>query len=187
MGFGLGRPPLREWDDPFDRSATDCYDFQERRGHPIKDAPLTSGAGGVVYFDSKIPSGALASLCRLWTIDTECRDFAAFLTQTTSPVEDRWLVHLRIVSRFALHHVFGAIGKNEYARFPAQKLTLLETLEEFLRDQQHHWVEESPNALTGAAGGDGDWANETLGFGFLVENDYHGIYRIWSRAWLITK
>ena len=36
-------------------------------------------------------------------------------------------------------------------------------------------------------GGDGDMADEVLAFGFMVENSYYGIYRIWGRAWLIKK
>lgn len=186
-GFGIGQPPIREWDDPFSDNRNDVYGFQERTGHPIKDAPLISAAGGVVYFDSKLQDGALANLCRLLTIDTERRDFAAFLVETTDPIGDRWLVQLRIVSRFALYALFGALGRNEYQRFPAQKLSLLETLESFMQDQQHHWVEASPYALRGAAGGDYEWSWEELGFGFMVESDHHAVYRIWSRAWLITK
>jgi hypothetical protein len=41
--------------------------------------------------------------------------------------------------------------------------------------------------LSGTFGGDGYWAKESLCFGFLVENNYRGVYRIWSRAWLVTK
>jgi hypothetical protein len=26
-----------------------------------------------------------------------------------------------------------------------------------------------------------------VAFGFMVENEYQGVYRIWSRAWLVTK
>ena len=40
--------------------------------------------------------------------------------------------------------------------------------------------------LRGLFGGDGDFAREELAFGFMVENDYHHVYRIWSRAWLVT-
>jgi hypothetical protein len=36
-------------------------------------------------------------------------------------------------------------------------------------------------------GGDGDMKREELAFGLIVENEYYGIYRIWSRAWLVTK
>lgn len=186
-GFGLAKPPVYEWDDPFDSSSGNAYGFQERTGHPIANAPLTSPSGGIVYFGSKAPAGALANLCKLLTIDCERRDFAAFMAETTDPIGDRWLVQLRIVSRFALRFVFEALGRREYERFPAQRLTLLETLEEFLRDQQYHWIEASSDALRGAAGGDNDSSWDELGFGFMVENDYHGVYRIWSRAWLVTK
>jgi hypothetical protein len=41
--------------------------------------------------------------------------------------------------------------------------------------------------LYGAMGGDGDWAKEELCFGFMMENEYHGVCRIWTRAWLVTK
>jgi hypothetical protein len=36
-----------------------------------------------------------------------------------------------------------------------------------------------------AFGGDGERAKESLAFGFMVENAYYGVYRIWSRAWLV--
>ena len=41
--------------------------------------------------------------------------------------------------------------------------------------------------LAGTMGGDGDWAKESLAFGFLMENQYWQVMRIWSRAWLVTK
>lgn len=44
----------------------------------------------------------------------------------------------------------------------------------------------APN-LSGAMGGDGDYAKEKLCFGLLVENPFGHVYRIWSRAWPLTK
>jgi hypothetical protein len=41
--------------------------------------------------------------------------------------------------------------------------------------------------LSGTLGGDGDWAKESLAFGFLVENSYWAVYRVWSRPRLVTK
>lgn len=32
-----------------------------------------------------------------------------------------------------------------------------------------------------------NFEQEALGFGFMIENAYYGIYRFWSRAWLCTK
>jgi hypothetical protein len=36
-------------------------------------------------------------------------------------------------------------------------------------------------------GGDADWAKESLAYGSMVENAYRGVYRLWSRTWLVTK
>ena len=41
--------------------------------------------------------------------------------------------------------------------------------------------------IDGKMGGDGDYAVEELSFGFMLENEYNQVYRIWSRAWLVTK
>lgn len=120
-------------------------------------------------------------------IDRDRRDYAAFLSEADDPVEERRLVQLRIISRFALRNFFGALDSNEYDKFPDQPLTLLEALVAFVHDQKAHWGDASHRDLSGTAGGDGDWAKETLGFGLMVENEYHGVYRIWSRPWLVTK
>jgi len=187
-GIGMARPlPIREWDDPFSESSADYYGFQQRTGNPFHDAPLTSAAGGVVYFDRGCDEDSLKALCRLLAIRPDQRDYAAFLAESSDPVRDRWLVQLRLVSRFALSYLFGALGRNEYDRFPKQPLSLLDTIRAFMEDQEQHWVQASPWALDGTAGGDGDSAYERLGFGLMVENEYHGVYRIWSRAWLVTK
>jgi hypothetical protein len=46
---------------------------------------------------------------------------------------------------------------------------------------------QRPSVIGGTFGGDGDWAKERLCFGVMVENSSWMAYRIWSRAWLITK
>ena len=73
---------------------------------------------------------------------------------------------------------------NAGAELVSQKLTLQEAINTFLADQQERY---RPGDLDGCLGGDGDWAKERLAFGFMVENAYWGIWRVWSRAWLITK
>lgn len=57
----------------------------------------------------------------------------------------------------------------------------------FVQSQQQVWGIYNTSQLSGVMGGDGDWAKEALAFGLMVENAYHGVYRIWSRAWLVTK
>ena len=48
-------------------------------------------------------------------------------------------------------------------------------------------METNTQVLAGMFGGDGDDSREKLSFGRMVENGYHHVYRIWSRAWLVTK
>ena len=55
---------------------------------------------------------------------------------------------------------------------------------EFVDDQKQIWTEQK---LSRVAGGDGSFAQERLGFGFMIENAHYQIYRVWSRAWLLTK
>jgi hypothetical protein len=60
----------------------------------------------------------------------------------------------------------------------------------FVEIQKQKWNEKGriySSKLRGTASGDNDWARESLGFGFHMENTYWGICRIWSRSWLLTK
>jgi hypothetical protein len=61
--------------------------------------------------------------------------------------------------------------------------------QQFLAEQNEKWCPDDrfSHALSGTAGGDGDWAKEALVSGFMVQNSYWAVYRLWSRAWLVTK
>ena len=83
-------------------------------------------------------------------------------------------------------HLFG-IGE-ELAQIPPQPASIGTYIQQFFSEQDAKWNSRSSDySLRGTAGGDGDWAKERLAFGFMVENEYWGVYRRWSRAWLITK
>ncbi len=186
-GLGLSGPfPLRPWDDLTSNPAQ-YYGFQQRTGHPILDAPTNTASGGVVYFDDYRTPEDFASFCRLLAINTRSKDYGVFLVESDNPLRDRFLVQLKIVSKFALTYLFRALDEQEAQSFPEQPLTVGELLTAFIQDQQEQWGSGMSSELSGCMGGDGDWAKESLSFGFLVENDYHGVYRLWSRAWLVTK
>ncbi|MFO0917890.1 MAG: hypothetical protein U0872_06185 [Planctomycetaceae bacterium] len=186
-GLGLAGPfPLRPWDD-LTTNPAQYYGFQQRTGHPLLDAPTNTACGGVVYFDDDREPADLAALCRLLAVNSSAKDYAVFLTESDNPQQDRYLVQLKIVSKFSLTYLFRALDEQEAAAFAEQLLTVGELLTAFIQDQQEQWGSGMSSELSGCMGGDGDWAKESLSFGFLVENDYHGVYRIWSRAWLVTK
>jgi hypothetical protein len=185
-GLGLSGPfPFRPWDDPFGPSPQRFYGLQARTGHPLQDAPVSDAAGGIIYFDGTPDHDDVKALLRLLEVRTGEKEYAAFLGEATDPPEQRFVTQLRLVSRMALISMYGALAGDE--TFPAQELDLGGALWRFIECEQQRWGTGMGGALSGAMGGDGDWAKESLAFGFMVENSFQGVYRIWSRAWLVTK
>ena len=119
------------------------------------------------------------------------KDFAVFAAESQQPGKDGYLVQMRIVSRFGLRYMFGALTDAEYDEFPEQKMPVVDALWWFINEERKCWgtsfQEDGKKGLRGLFGGDGNFAREELSFGFMVENDYYHVYRIWSRAWLVTK
>ena len=69
----------------------------------------------------------------------------------------------------------------------AEPVTIGALVHRFIELQRERWGTGFSSALRGTLGGDGDWAKESLAFGLMVENGYWGVYRLWSRPWLVTK
>lgn len=167
------------------------YGYQNRFGeNPIKSAPSQEPSGGVVYFGNGIAKADLEALLRLLEVKADYKDYALFIAESEQPGKDGYLVQMRIVTKFGLRFMFGALTDAEYDKFPEQQLSVSEALCEFLEKEAKRWgtsFTDDGRGLQGLFGGDGDYAREELAFGFMMENEYHGIYRIWSRAWLVTK
>jgi hypothetical protein len=187
MGNGLGAPMvLMPWDGLDSLAGRDAYyGMHPHTGHPFAGAPVTESAGGVVYFDRYFEPEDLSALFRIMQVRDRLHDYAAFFAEPTSP-DDRHAGQMRIVSGGALEFLYRTGKDPESMRLRQQTLSIPELLVKFVE----HFKTESNEGrlnLAGYLGGDGDWAVEGLAFGFMVENGYHGIYRIWARAWLITK
>ena len=188
-GMGLDvAPVVRPWDDPSKALSTPSYyGFQARNSDPIRGAPLHSPSGGVIYFEDMLPQIMRTVLAEMGVMLDE-RAFVVFAGSARDPLSERYLDQARIMRTSALRHLFrpGPAA----AQLQPQPVTIGEYIEQFLARQGRKWNQPghpfSP-ALYGAFGGDGDWAKEALCFGLMVENVYWGIYRIWSRAWLVTK
>lgn len=172
---------------------TGVYGYQEPTpGNPFLSAPLQDGAGGTVYFDHAISREDFDAMMRVMGIKRSysmnpLKKYAAFVGVSERPEEDGCLVQMRLVSSFGLKLLFGAITDAEMEQFPEQELSMVDALWAFIENQRTHWGTGYSEGLDGLFGGDGDFAREQLAFGFLVENGYYQVYRIWSRAWLVTK
>ncbi|WP_169977484.1 hypothetical protein [Tautonia rosea] len=190
MGVGLppGTPiPVMPWDSPATAlKRTSHLGVQPHSGHPFTGAPSHEPAGGTVYFALRRSPDDFAAMLRMMGVKwLDSTDYAAFFRESTDPA-DRYVSQLRVVPRFALKYHFrvpeGPLGE-ELRRQP---LPLGEVLSRFVDHfMQAHREKRYP--LDGLLGGDGDFAREFLGFGFSVENQYAGIYRIWTRAYIATK
>lgn len=187
MGNGLGAPPvMMPWDDlgsVMSRGA--YYGFHPHTGHPFTDAPITESGGGMIYFDDRCRQADIEAMYRLMEVYGKVTDYAAFVQESNDP-QDRYLTQLRIVSGGALSYLFQVPDTPESKALREQPLSVGELLWKFIE-----WHVQECDAgrysVDGTLGGDGDWAKESLCFGFMVENQYHAIYRIWTRAWLVTK
>jgi hypothetical protein len=183
QGFGLGGPAIiLPYGGPPQPS---YYGFHEAQAHPLLNAPPTEPAGGTLYFDDNVTTDELNAALGLIRV-FQTKDYVAFGRSSTDPVADRYLDQVRFVSKMALVSVFGT--KREEA-MPAQTLDIKRAVVAFVEAQKAKWNDRYAfsSKLAGTAGGDGDWAKESLAFGFHVENTYWGVYRIWSRPWLVTK
>lgn len=167
-----------------DLPSPDYYGMQGTITHPVKSAPLNDDAGGVVYFSAHIPPDQIVSSLDLFGFRSLAKDYALFVVASDNPPEDNFLDQMRIVSHGALAHFFRA----DSTGLAPQANDAGAAVVRFLEWQNEKWGHgDGRQALAGLLGGDGDWAKEQLAFGAMIENAYWGIYRVWSRAWLVTK
>lgn len=175
------------------------YGYQNRFGeNPIKSAPPQEAcSGSVIYFDNDVAKDDFTAFLRIMGIKEthgnghSNNDYAVFVAESRHPGKDNYLTQMRIVSRFGLRFMFGALTEAEYKEFLEEKLTVVEALWSFIEQEKKRWgttfTQDGEKGLKGLFGGDGNYAREELSFGFMIENEYHNVYRIWSRAWLVTK
>ena len=188
QGMGLGAPlVLRPWDGLDDLAARqDYYGFDRPDGHPMRSAPSTEPAGGIVYFDDHFPPEDLDAVLRVIGIRDAETDFVVFAASSGDTVTDRYLDQIRVMTVAALSSLFGATKEGGVPR-PAEPVTVGALVHRFVELQRERWGTGFSSELRGTLGGDGDWAKESLAFGLMVENSYWGVYRLWSRPWLVTK
>ena len=164
------------------------YGYQGNSLEPIKGDPPQEESGGLVYFGNQIKKEDFSGFLRMMGVRVDDKDYAAFIQESSNPVEDRYFKQMRLMSKFGLRFMFGAIDEREYDSFKEQELTIGEALREFMEAEKERFgTSFGDPKIEGKMGGDGNYAREQLGFGFMLENEYHEVYRIWSRAWLVTK
>jgi hypothetical protein len=173
-GVSVGGLPFMPWGGPPKRSPG--YALYEHIWDPFLGAPPTEPEGGVIYFGRHVRRQDLDAIFRILGVHASDTGYLAFLERAATGEIGRrgFATQLRFVAGFA-QDLFGIPTKSE-----PQPLSIGDAIWRFME------LEEETD-LGDSLGGDGDWAYESLAFGFLVENSYRGVYRIWSRPWLCTK
>jgi hypothetical protein len=174
-----------------------CYGYQNSDdSNPFLGAPKQDACGGIIYFDNSITKQDFEALMRIMGIQpanfvNQRNDFALFCSESEEPGKDGYLAQIRVVPKFGLCYLFGAINEDEYDNFFEQKMNICETLWLFIENERKRWgtsfMQDEEKGLIGLFGGDGDFKREELSFGLMLENSYYNICRIWSRGWLVTK
>ena len=198
-------PPMytdnKTGEDPGDLSkfaphGNGVYGYQGGIDNPFLQAPPQGDIGGFLYFGNSILCEEFDALMSITDVCSKyvrergnpLRDYAVFYKESKDPGRDGYLSQMRIVSRFALKYLFGSISEADYDSFEEQELPINDAIWGFMQNERKRYGTMFGNPdIAGKAGGDGHFAQEELGFGFMVENSYHNVYRIWSRAHLVTK
>ena len=189
QGLGLKPPTVfRTWDQlSANGQRNSYYGLDTPSAHPLRNAPTNDAAGGIVYFDDSPDRDSFDAMLRLMQVGTRSVEYLAFWEKSENPLEDRFVEQIRFMAPYAIG-LFGASMTNETRALAKQQVTLGDALWAFVEDQQERYGQHAfPPELGGMLGGDGDWAKESLAYGFMVENSYNQVFRIWSRAWLVTK
>jgi hypothetical protein len=160
QGFGLGAPAvITPYGGPPQQG---YYGFHEAQAHPFLNGPLTESACGTLYFDDNVSPETLQDTLGLMGV-YQIHDYAAFGNSSNDSVNDRYLDQMRLVSHSAPASMFGATMTEP---LPKQILHMPAAVCAFVSAQKLKRNDSS--RLAGTAGGDGDWAKESLAFGFHV-------------------
>jgi hypothetical protein len=154
---------------------------------PFQDAPAAQSKGGKLYLDAGLDREGLAQALRMLGIDDSAQhNYAVFTAIAEDPLQQQYLVQSRVVTQWMLENMFLARPLSD-ARPLQHKRTIEEYFWAFLGHQKAVFGDffGDPRSPHGAFGGDGDYAKEELSFGLMVE--LPGVYRVWSRAWLVEK
>ena len=158
---------------------------RDRPADPLRAAPLTEPAGGAAYIQGNPTPADLAALMRLLRVDAAAADYAAFLVRAADALEERFLTQLRLIRVPALVGIYQALSPDETRLFPDQRVTIGELVPAFIADERQRWSARPVQPAT--TDPDEPRVQQALAFGFMVENAHYGVYRIWSRVWLLPQ
>jgi len=185
-------PAISVASHPWGAAASACcrpelFSLTAHHSQPLLDAPITEPTGGTLYLDGEPNAEDLAATLRLLGVPAAATDYAAFVSHVQKPAEERYLTQVRIVRRVALAALYDVLSEADLRSFPRQKLTVGGLIAKFIETEQQRWGTSLSTQLSKCFTNPGQRFCATLAFGFMIENAFYGVYRIWSRAWLVPQ
>ena len=118
------------------------YGYQKNSLEPIRGDPPQEETGGLIYFGNEARKEDFEGFLRMMNVRAEDKDYVAFVQESSNPIEDRYFKQMRIMSKFGLRFMFGAIDDREYDTFKEQELSIGEALWAFMNAEkeglEHH-------------------------------------------------
>ena len=168
-------------------------DSHNRYTNPMLNAPQDSGTGGVIYFENSLTradlEGAMNTMGMVAFPGTPY-NYVVYAREAEKPGEEKYLRQLRFISTLAMTHDFHALTDKEEREIHLKTLRvpLVDVVWNFIQGERAEWgTGFGAPKLDRLFGGDSHYAQEELSFGLMVENSHTGIFRLWSRAWLVHK
>jgi len=116
------------------------YGYQRKFFNPIINDPPQEASGGAVYFRNRIKQEDFEGFLRMMMDGHEnLKNYAIFIKESSEPLVQRYFKQKRIVSKFALRHMFRVINENEYKKFKEQELTIREALWSFIESERNRF------------------------------------------------
>lgn len=170
--------------------------FKENQRHgnnPFQSAHPCEEKGGTVYFGNDIRRSDLNVLLfilggeRILTSD----DYAVFTGESQNPKEDGYISQMRLVSHHGLQCGFNTPSEKLKSDLPAQDLPCSSAIWSFIECECARWGtyfgHDWKKGLRPLFLEDHNDTRVELSFGIAVESSYYGIFRLWSRGWLVSK
>jgi len=165
-----------------------------------KKISIETASGGLLFFDDSdfSPERFRKTMelldvghCRGWAGKAveAAKEYTAFICSSENPRKDRYLSQLRFVSSFAMKFYYKRKDLAERIEKNPMKLDYVKFMISFIKQEIERYNSESGKRLLRAeirATGE-ECGSFGFGFGFLVENKYYGIYRLWSRPVFYSK
>lgn len=153
-------------------------------------APPQEASGGFLYLPGNVDPTLITNIVDLSRMLKQSKSYAIQVIDAPEGMESElgYMRKIVVASHFALRHMYNVVSEANYDKLPNQDINADELVNLFVADEQRKYGTHFGSlGLAGKFGGDGNYAQEDLGFGLAIENDYYGVISVWSRGWLCTK